>query len=137
MLGRLGVRFTEEHSTAPKPARAALDRALDGGRPVYCTVDLTALPWHAGEPAHSEVPYEVVVAGRRDGTLYLEDSSVLPLDMTAEDFASAWARHKKGRHHRIVLDRGPAATSWGEGPTVPLVHGWNSRGTHRGRTSTP
>src|SRR2546430_1972254 len=31
--------------------------------------------------------------------------------MTAEDFASAWARHKKGRHHRIVLDRGPAAVA--------------------------
>lgn len=25
-----------------------------------------------------------------------------------------------------------AATAWGEGPTVLLVHGWNSRGTHWG-----
>jgi hypothetical protein len=109
VLGRLGVRFTEEHNTAPKPALAALHRALDGGRPLYCTVDLTALPWHAGELAHSEVPYEVVVAGRRDGTLYLDDSSVVPMAMPEADFAAAWARHKKGRHHRIVLDPGPAA----------------------------
>jgi len=32
----------------------------------------------------------------------------------------------------LGLDRGLAATSWGEGPTVLLVHGWNSRGTHWG-----
>ena len=103
VLGRLGVSYTQEHSTATKPALAALHRALDGGRPVYCTVDLTALPWHAGEAAHSEVPYEVVVAGRHDGTLYLDDSSVVPLALPEQDFASAWARHKKGRHHRITL----------------------------------
>jgi hypothetical protein len=108
VLGRLGVSYRQEHSTATKPALAALHRALDGGRPVYCTVDLTALPWHAGQAAHSEVPYEVVVAGRHDGTLYLDDSSVVPLALPEQDFASAWARHRKGRHHRITVDSAPA-----------------------------
>ncbi len=32
----------------------------------------------------------------------------------------------------LGLDCGLAATSWGEGQTVLLVHGWNSRGTHWG-----
>ena len=107
VLWRLGAGYTQEHSTAAKPASAALHRALDGGRPVYCTVDMTALPWHAGQPSYSEVPYEVVVAGRYDGTLHLDDSSVVPLALPEEDFVRAWGRHKKGRHHRIVL--APAA----------------------------
>jgi len=107
VLGRLGIKYTEEHNTASKPALAALHRALDDGRPVYCTVDLTALPWHAGELAHSETPYEVVVAGRQDGTIYLDDTSIVPLAIPEADFASAWARHKKGRHHRIVLTSVP------------------------------
>jgi hypothetical protein len=113
VLGRLGIQYTEEHNSASKPALAALHRALDGGRPVYCTVDLTALPWHAGELAHSEVPYEVVVAGRHDGTLYLDDTSIVPLGIAEADFASAWARHKKGRHHRIVLTSAAADVDLG------------------------
>ncbi len=103
VLGRIGASYAENHNGTSKPAMAALQRALDEGRPVYCTVDLTALPWHAGEPSHSEVPYEVVVAGRHDGTLYLDDTSVVPLAIPEAEFANAWARHKKGRHHRIVL----------------------------------
>lgn len=107
VLGRLGAGYTQEHNSAAKPAVAALHRALDAGRPVYCTVDMTALPWHAGEPSYSEVPYEVIVAGRHDGTLHLDDSSVVPLAISEDDFTGAWGRHRKGRHHRIVLD--PAA----------------------------
>ena len=107
MLGRLGVGYTQEHSSAPKPALAALRHALVGGRPAYCTTDMTALPWHAGQPSYSEVPYEVVVAGRHDRALHLDDSSVVPLAMPEEEFVRAWGRHKKGRHHRIVL--APAA----------------------------
>jgi pimeloyl-ACP methyl ester carboxylesterase len=30
----------------------------------------------------------------------------------------------------VVLDCGLAATAWGEGPTVLLAHGWESRRTH-------
>ncbi|MFO0910085.1 MAG: alpha/beta hydrolase [Isosphaeraceae bacterium] len=32
----------------------------------------------------------------------------------------------------LGLASGLAATAWGEGPTVLLAHGWNSRGTHWG-----
>jgi hypothetical protein len=108
VLDRLDAQYVQEHNTAPRPALAALHRALDTGRPVYCTVDLTALPWHAGVLAHSEVPYEVVVAGRHDGQFYLDDTSVAPLAIAEADFAGAWARHRKGRHHRIVLAGAPA-----------------------------
>ncbi len=86
ILKRLDVGYVEQHNTAPKPALAALHAALDEGRPVYCTVDMTALPWHAGEVAHSEVPYEVVVAGRHDGVLYLDDSAVTPAALPEPDF---------------------------------------------------
>jgi hypothetical protein len=113
VLGRLGIQYTEEHNSASKPALAGLHRALDGGRPVYCTVDLTALPWHAGELAHSEVPYEVVVAGQHDGTFYLDDTSIVPLAIPSSDFVDAWARHKKGRHHRIILTSTPSAVDLG------------------------
>jgi hypothetical protein len=108
VFGRLGVGYTEQHSSSTRPALAALHRALDDGQPVSCTVDLTALPWHAGVLAHSEVPYDVVVAGADGGTLYLDDRSVRPLALPAADFAVAWARHKKGRHHRLLLAPGPA-----------------------------
>ena len=109
VLARLGAGHTQEHSSAAKPALAALHRALDEGRPAYCTVDLTALPWHAGQAAYSEMPHGIVVAGRHDGMFYLDDSSVVPLAMPEQDFADAWARHKKGRHHRIVLGPPPAS----------------------------
>jgi len=40
------------------------------------------------------------------------------------------------RGTRLKLDRGLAATYWGNGPTVLLAHGWNSRGTHWGALIT-
>ncbi len=36
------------------------------------------------------------------------------------------------RGTRLKLEHGLAATYWGDGPTVLLAHGWNSRGTHFG-----
>jgi pimeloyl-ACP methyl ester carboxylesterase len=38
----------------------------------------------------------------------------------------------QSRGIRLKLECGLAATSWGDGPTVLLAHGWNSRGTHWG-----
>ena len=37
-----------------------------------------------------------------------------------------------GRGTGLGLIDGLATTAWGEGPTVLLAHGWNSRGTHWG-----
>ena len=36
------------------------------------------------------------------------------------------------RGTRLKLEYGLATTYWGDGPTVLLAHGWNSRGTHFG-----
>ncbi len=36
------------------------------------------------------------------------------------------------RGTKLGLNHGLAASSWGDGKTVLLVHGWNSRGTHWG-----
>jgi pimeloyl-ACP methyl ester carboxylesterase len=38
----------------------------------------------------------------------------------------------QSRGTRLKLERGLAATYWGNGPVVLLAHGWNSRGTHWG-----
>jgi hypothetical protein len=111
ILRRLAIGHTEQHSGSPRPALAALHRELDRGRPVYCTVDLTALPWHAGETAFSGTPYEVVVAGRHDGRILIDDRAVTPAALDEPEFAAAWSGHRKGRHHRTVLEPGPSPTA--------------------------
>jgi Domain of unknown function (DUF4872)/Butirosin biosynthesis protein H, N-terminal len=107
-LDHLGIGYAQEHSSAPRPALAALDKALADDRPVYAEVDRTRLPWHGCEPAVYAEPYGVVVAGRHDGTLLLDDTAVVPQPMPVDEFAPAWSAHKKGRHHRLTV-AGPAS----------------------------
>ena len=105
VLDRLGVAATEEHSGKPAPAVEALRAGLGRGEAVWCVVDRTALPWHAGAPALPTDPYPVVVAGSDGDTLYVDDIGATPHPIGADDFAAAWTRYKKGRHHRVVLGR--------------------------------
>jgi hypothetical protein len=105
VLGRLGVDAVEGHSARPAPAMDALRAGLDRGEAVWCTVDRTGLAWHAGATALSIDPYPVVVAGAHDGTLLLDDRDPVPHPVAEADFAAAWSRHAKGRHHRVTLDR--------------------------------
>ncbi|WP_433047714.1 BtrH N-terminal domain-containing protein [Dactylosporangium sp. CS-033363] len=109
-LTRLGIGYEEEHGAA-QPAMAALRAALRAGKPVYCVVSATRLPWRASEPYLDTDPHGVVVVAEREGVLLVEDEAVVPHEISLEAFASAWAAHRKGRHHRIVL-RG-AGTSGG------------------------
>ncbi len=54
--------------------------------------------------------------------------------------APAWEREllESGREFRIASAWGDlAAWSWGEGPTVLLVHGWNGRGSQLGKLVQP
>jgi hypothetical protein len=106
VLGRLGIAAGEGHSARPAPAMDALRAGLDRGEAVWCTVDRTALPWRAGASALPTDPYPVVVAGARDDTLFLDDRDPTPHALPATDFATAWSRHTKGRHHRVTLERG-------------------------------
>jgi hypothetical protein len=103
-LRRLGVPFAEEHSSSTPRAMAALRAALDAGRPVYASVDQSRLPWHGGGGALATDPYGVVVAGTDGETLLVDDVAAVPHRIAADEFAAAWAGHRKGRHHRLTLD---------------------------------
>ncbi|MEU7907427.1 BtrH N-terminal domain-containing protein [Actinoplanes sp. NPDC049118] len=103
-LSRLPISFVEEHSTSPSRALAALRAAVEQGKPVYVSVDRSRLPWHSGEAALATEPYGVVVAGIDGGAVLIDDSAAVPHRLSIDEFAAAWAGHKKGRHHRIVLE---------------------------------
>ncbi|WP_433361144.1 BtrH N-terminal domain-containing protein [Actinoplanes sp. CA-142083] len=103
-LRRLPVSFAEEHSTSPSRAVAALRDAVERGKPVYVSVDRARLPWHSGEAAPATEPYGVVVAGIDGDTVFVDDCAAVPHRLSIDEFAAAWTGHKKGRHHRIVVE---------------------------------
>lgn len=114
VLDRLGVPYTEQHSGTTRPALAKLRRALDEGRSVLVTVGRGALPWHSDAgPAEAADPYHVVVAGADGDTLYLDDPAATTDSgavsgfqrIGTEAFGAAWAAHRKGRHHMLVVDQ--------------------------------
>ncbi|WP_314174438.1 BtrH N-terminal domain-containing protein [Streptomyces winkii] len=105
-LDRLGVPWTEQHSGKPRWDRVR--KALDEGRPVFCTVDKSRLPWHGMEPGFGQDPYNVVIAGYQGDTLYVDDESAAPHAIATEAFGAAWSAHKKGRHQMIVPTGPPA-----------------------------
>jgi hypothetical protein len=102
-LRRLGTAHTVAHSSSPRAATAALDAALAAGAAVQCTVGRAALPWHRESGALDADPYPVVVAGRRDDDLLVDDGAGRPHVIGAEPFAQSWAAHRKGRFHRLTL----------------------------------
>lgn len=108
VLGHLDVPWTEQHSTSPSAAMAKLRRSLAAGRPVWCTVQRSALPWQAPGwyGADAADPYPVVVAGLDGDTLYVDDTTDHPRAIEAEVFAAAWSGHRKGRHHMLTINPG-------------------------------
>jgi hypothetical protein len=104
-LDRLHIPYEVQHSG--KPQWAKLRQTLDAGRPVFCTVDKSRLPWHGMDPGYGADPYTVVVAGYDEDTLYVDDESARPHAIATEEFGAAWSAYKKGRHQMIV-PTGPA-----------------------------
>jgi hypothetical protein len=109
VLGRLGIHHRQAHSSSPSASMAALRQNLAEGRAVWCTLARNGLPWHAGEPALPSDPYPVVVVGRAEGSVYVDDRDPAPQCLPDDAFAAAWSGHTKGRHHRLTID--PAAAS--------------------------
>lgn len=107
-LTRLGIGHTVAHSSASRPALAALIDALEAGRAVHCLVGRAALPWQNESGALNADPYPVVVAGRRGDALLVDDRDARPHVISPADFAEAWSAHRKGRHQRLTLS-GPDA----------------------------
>ncbi|MEU5145829.1 BtrH N-terminal domain-containing protein [Streptomyces yangpuensis] len=106
-LDRLRVPHEVFHSAGPRWDR--VHAALDAGRPVFCTVDRSGLPWHGPQDEMAGAdPYTVVVAGYEGDTLYVEDGARTPYRIPVEVFGAAWSGHRKGRHEMIV-PTGPAA----------------------------
>lgn len=103
-LRRLPVSYVEERSTSTPRALAALRAAVERGKPVYVSVDRGRLPWHRNEAALATEPYGVVVAGLDGDTVFIDDCAAVPHRLSTDELAAAWAGHRKGRHHRIVLE---------------------------------
>ncbi|WP_326586447.1 BtrH N-terminal domain-containing protein [Streptomyces sp. NBC_01294] len=105
-LDRLRVPYEVAHSSKPRWDR--VHAALDAGRPVFCTVDRSGLPWHEDTPEMAGAdPYTVVLAGYDGDVLYVEDGAPAPYRIDAQEFGAAWSGHRKGRHQMIV-PTGPA-----------------------------
>jgi hypothetical protein len=98
-LGRLGIGFTEAHSTSARSALAALRTELDAGRAVYCVAGGAG-----GFPA-DPAPY--VVVGTRDGDLLVDDGLGAPRRVDVDEFMAAWSAYRKGRHHRMTVSTEP------------------------------
>ena len=110
VLDRLGIAFTEAHSTSPAAALKALRSSLALGRPVYCTVSAARLPWRAVTVPVDADPYGVVVTGEDGSGFAVHDAG--PHRLAVDGFLDAWFAHRKGRHHRLVVT--------GAAPTVAL-----------------
>jgi hypothetical protein len=105
---KLGVDFTEEHSTSPGPALTKLRRALDDG-PVLCTVDRSGLPWHTGvSPLAAADPHPVLVLWATADEVSVLDADETPRAVALPVFATAWAGHKRGRHHQLRITAVPS-----------------------------
>ncbi|MFI8360849.1 BtrH N-terminal domain-containing protein [Streptomyces sp. NPDC085612] len=106
-LDRLRVPYEVGRSSRPRWDR--VHAALDDGRPVFCTVDRSGLPWHgAGDEMAGGDPYTVVLAGHTGDTLWVEDGDREPRRISEEEFGAAWSGHRKGRH-RMIVPTGPPA----------------------------
>nr|MDT0664950.1 BtrH N-terminal domain-containing protein [Micromonospora sp. DSM 115978] len=105
-LSRLGVPVDVSRSARPPWPR--LRAALEAGRPVFCTVDKSRLPWHGLDPAAAVDPYPVLVTGH-DGsdTVFVLDEVTGPRPISTTQFEAAWSAYRKGRHEMIV-PTGPA-----------------------------
>ncbi|MFF5231730.1 DUF4872 domain-containing protein [Dactylosporangium sp. NPDC000521] len=110
VLARLGVPFTESRSTAPAAALKALRLSLAGGRPVYCTVTASRLPWRTVTVPVDADPHGILVMDEHPDGFAVHDDG--PRRLPVDAFMEAWSAHRKGRHHRLVVTDGT--------PTVPL-----------------
>lgn len=111
VLGNLGLSYVEQHSSSTPAAMTKLRTWLDAGRPVMCTVNRTALPWH--EPGMIDVaadPYPVVAAGIDGDTLYVDDIAERPHEIPTDLFAVAWSGSRKARHPMLAIDAGQRPT---------------------------
>ncbi|ANM30583.1 hypothetical protein ABI59_14870 [Acidobacteria bacterium Mor1] len=92
-------------TSAPAKARRELDRLLDAGQSVLCTVDAAALPYY-GLPANLVgMGPQVVAAIGRDGNdhVWLDDRGTAPIRLSNEAFAAARAGYRKGKHRMTVI----------------------------------
>jgi hypothetical protein len=107
-LERAGVPFRTTETTSAAKAARELGAALDEGRAPVCTVDRAGLGhqlWADSMPGSD--PYDVVVAGRTDDVLLLDDDCLDPVEVSADVFAAARAAHRKSRHRMVVVDPAP------------------------------
>ncbi|MEU8778712.1 BtrH N-terminal domain-containing protein [Streptomyces sp. NPDC048606] len=104
------LRIPYEATRAMKPRWGRVRAALDEGRPAFCVVDRSSLPWHMADPDAEMTgtdPYTVVIAGYDGEDLLIEDGAQTPHRIDREEFGAAWTAHRKGRH-QLIVPTGPA-----------------------------
>jgi hypothetical protein len=104
-LDRLAVPYEVKKTASATVAEKNLRAALDGGRAPILRVDRFRLPWHPGIAFGD--PYEVAVMGLDGATAYVDDECGRPNPISLDDLETAWAGHKKSRHHQVTVTGTP------------------------------
>ena len=109
-LERLDLPLETLQTTSAKKAQAALDAALDEGRPALCVVDAGALS-ASGSPEALSMPAgmapTIVSAVAREGDTLLVDLGALePASIGVEDFARARQAYRKAKQQMWTLPKG-------------------------------
>ncbi|MGI9613510.1 MAG: BtrH N-terminal domain-containing protein [Acidimicrobiales bacterium] len=106
MRDRAGAESSVSTTTSSAKAAAALDEALDAGRPALCTVGRGALPWHGSStPIEEAEEYLIAVVGRDADDLLVDDFGVAHR-ITTDDLAAARAAVRKAKHHLVTVTPG-------------------------------
>ncbi|GAA0438470.1 hypothetical protein Acor_62670 [Acrocarpospora corrugata] len=108
-LTRAGIGYEIRRTGSARIAEGHLREVLGDGRAAICRVDRHALPWHPGLPFGDG--YEVAVIGLDRDTVYIYDERTTPERIPLSILESAWARHRKGRHHLLALQPGAVETA--------------------------
>ncbi|MEO3853749.1 BtrH N-terminal domain-containing protein [Acrocarpospora sp. B8E8] len=103
-LTRAGIGYEIRQTGSAKIAERHLREVLGDGRAAICRVDRHALPWHPGLPFGDG--YEIAVIGLDGDTVYVDDERTTPERIPLSALETAWARHRKGKHHLLALQPG-------------------------------
>jgi hypothetical protein len=107
-LDRSGIPYRVSETASAAKAARELETELAAGRTPLCTVDRAALPYQAwADDQAGATPHDVVVAGRRDDVLLLDDDCLSPTPVTAATMAAARAGHRASKHRMVVVPPGP------------------------------
>ncbi|MDY7101235.1 MAG: DUF4872 domain-containing protein [Actinomycetota bacterium] len=104
LFGRAGATIEVSTTTGAKKAATELDRALDAGRSVLCTVGAGGLA-HLGLPDDEAAmaPHLVGVVGRDGDHVLVDDRSPEPIVVERATFDTARAAYRQAKHRMVSI----------------------------------